>query len=99
MLQFPRKGSNHYYSLAKKEQTMAYEFTNSKGTKYYLHAQTRESKTSRLHGGRNGHGPSRIEEGWLAVQHPKAARIFAPLFDLSGLTPGNTPITFAAAQT
>jgi hypothetical protein len=26
---------------------MAFEFTNSKGTKYYLHAQTRESKTGK----------------------------------------------------
>ncbi len=26
---------------------MAYEFTNSKGQKYYLHAQTRESKTGK----------------------------------------------------
>ena len=26
---------------------MAYEFTNSKGTKYYLHGQTRTSKTGK----------------------------------------------------
>lgn len=26
---------------------MAYTFTNSKGTKYFLHAQTRESKTGK----------------------------------------------------